>query len=95
MSMKEEYEKKMQAQLDEWVAEMEKLKAKAEQAEADARISYNEQIEKLKQHQQEAQEQLDQFRKASEDAWEDMRTGMETAWTAFGEAMKTAASRFK
>ena len=34
MSMKEAYEQKLQAQLDEWSAEIDKLKAKADGAEA-------------------------------------------------------------
>jgi hypothetical protein len=36
MSMKEAYEQKLQAQLDEWGAEIDKLKAKSDNAEADA-----------------------------------------------------------
>lgn len=73
MSMKKAYEEKLQAQLDEWNAEIEKLKAKADKAEADAKIEYYEQIEKLREQQQEAQAKLNELRRAGEDAWEDLK----------------------
>ena len=48
MGMKEAYEKKLQAQLDEWGAEIDKLKAKADKAEADAQLDYYKEIEELR-----------------------------------------------
>jgi hypothetical protein len=48
MNRKEAYQKKLQAQLDEWSAEIDKLKAKADNAEADAQIEYYKQIEALR-----------------------------------------------
>jgi hypothetical protein len=49
MSIKEAYAKKVQTQLDEWNAEIDKLKAKAANAEADAdvQIEYHKKIEEL------------------------------------------------
>lgn len=95
MSTKKAYEEKLQAQLDEWNAEIEKLKAKADKAEADARIEYYEQIEKLREQQREAQSRLDEFRRAGEDAWEDLKAGIENARDSLGKAVKTAAARFE
>jgi len=48
MSMKQAYVEKVQARLNEWDAEIEKLKARAEEAEADAKITYYQQIEALR-----------------------------------------------
>ena len=45
MSIKKAYEKKFEAQLNEWKTEIDKLKAKVEKAEADAQITYHKQIE--------------------------------------------------
>ena len=45
MSDKKLYQQKMQAQLDEWRAEIEKLKAKASRASADAQMKMNKQIQ--------------------------------------------------
>ncbi len=47
MSDKELEKQKMQAQLDEWRAEVDKLEAQARGASADAQIELNEQIEAL------------------------------------------------
>ena len=47
MSDKEVYLQKMRAQLDEWKADVDKLKAKASMASADARLERNRQIEVL------------------------------------------------
>ena len=47
MSMKEAYEQKQQAQLNEWDAQIKKLKAKADMAEADAQFEYYKQIKEL------------------------------------------------
>ena len=95
MSMKEAYQQKIEAQLDEWTAEIDKMKAKAAKAEADARLEYNDRIEELRLKQLVAQEKLQEFREAGEDAWEDLKAGLELAWDSLGEAVKSARSRFK
>lgn len=95
MTLKEAYEKKLQASLHEWNAEIDKLKAKADKAEADIQIEYYKQIEDLRSKQQEAYEKLNELKKAGEDAWEDLKAGVELAWDSLGEAVKSAASRFK
>jgi hypothetical protein len=48
MGMKEAYQKKLQAQLDEWNAEIEQLKAKADKAEAESQLEYYKKIEELR-----------------------------------------------
>lgn len=68
MSIKEAYEKKLQAQLDEWNAEIDKLKAKADKTEADTRLEYYKQIQGLRAQQQAAQTKLSELRQSSEDA---------------------------
>ena len=44
MSLKEEYQRKLGAKIDEWSAELEVLKAKANSAQADARIKYQQEL---------------------------------------------------
>ena len=94
MSMKQAYVQKLQAQMNDWNAEISKLKAKAEGAEADAQLEYYKQIEELREQQQDAQAKLNELREAGEDAWEDLKAGIDNAWSSLGEAVKTAASRF-
>ena len=94
MSMKQAYVQKLQAQMNDWNAEISKLKAKAEGAEADAQLEYYKQIEELREQQQDAQAKLNELREAGEDAWEDLKAGIDNAWSSPAEAVKTAASRF-
>jgi SMC interacting uncharacterized protein involved in chromosome segregation len=48
MHDRDAYVQKMKAKLDEWNAELEKLSAKADVAEANAKLKYNEQIKMLR-----------------------------------------------
>lgn len=95
MSLKEAYEKKLQAQLDMWNAEIDKLKAKAVNAEADVQIEYHKKIGELHSLQKSAEGKLAELRAASDNAWEEMKFGVENAWDALGSALKSASSRFK
>lgn len=95
MSTKEAYQKKIQAQLDEWSAEINKLKAKADKAEADAQLEYYKVIEELRFKQEAANSKFEELKETSGDAWEDIKAGMDSAWDSLGDALKSAASRFK
>jgi DNA repair exonuclease SbcCD ATPase subunit len=95
MSMKKVYEQKLQAQLDEWSAEIDKLKAKADSAKADRKIEYYEEIEKLRTMQETASNKLNEVKNASDDAWEDLKAGIESAGDSLGSALKSATSKFK
>jgi len=95
MGMRDDYIKKLQARLDEWNAEIDKLQAKLKSAEADAQAEYREQIEKLEQERSRAQERLKELQQASEDTWQDLKAGAENAWDSMDQAIKSAMSRFK
>lgn len=95
MSNKEAYQKKLQAQLREWSAEIDKLKAHADKAGADAQLGYYKQIEELRSMQTAASSKLAEIKAASDDSWEDLKAGMDSAWSTIGDALKSARSRFK
>jgi uncharacterized coiled-coil DUF342 family protein len=95
MSMKEAYEKKVAAQLDEWKSEIDKMKAKADKADAEAKLEYYKQIDGLRSKQKAAQEKLTELKNAGHEAWEDLKSGVDLAKDSVGEALKSAASRFK
>jgi hypothetical protein len=48
MATKEAYQKKLEAQLKEWDAKLDQLSAKAQKATAEARITYENELESLK-----------------------------------------------
>ncbi|MDF1584473.1 MAG: hypothetical protein RQ733_13375 [Methyloprofundus sp.] len=95
MSVKQAYEKKMQAQLDEWSAEIKKLKAKAEYAEADVEIKYHKQIEELQAMQKAASEKLTNLKDAGDDAWEELKVGIENSCDSLGSTLKSVSSKFR
>ena len=95
MSKKEAYEKKLKSQLDEWSAEIDKLKAKADSAEADAQLKYHEEIEALRTMQENAKNKLNELKEAGDSAWEDLSAGIGSAWSSMSDAIKSATSRFK
>ena len=95
MDEKQLYEQKRQAQLDEWQAEIDKFKAKASGASADAQLRLNEQIKVLEGKIVEGKAKLAQIAAASDDAWESLKEGGESAWAALKSAFSDAASKFK
>ncbi|MEX0694561.1 MAG: coiled coil domain-containing protein [Rhodospirillales bacterium] len=94
MSKKQAYEQKFQAQFDEWSAEIDKLKARAERADADAQITYHEEVDKLRARQDEMNQKLKELKDTGDDAWGDIVAGVESAQSALGNALRSARSRF-
>ena len=94
MTAKAAYVRKMEAQLESWEADISELRAKAEQAGAELRVEYNEQLEALQQNQRAAREKLDEVEQASDEAWEDLRAGAEATWEDLKTAVERAVSRF-
>jgi len=92
MGKKTEYEKKLQIQLDEFSAEIDRLKARADKAEEPW---HRQQVEMVQEKHRQAKEKLAELGDAGDDAWEDMKEGITTAWNAVGNAVKSAAKRFE
>ncbi|MGA7800407.1 MAG: coiled coil domain-containing protein [Gammaproteobacteria bacterium] len=95
MDTKEAYEQKLESQLNEWKAEITKLKAKADRSEADVRLEYQKQIGDLRAKQETAQAKLDELKRAGEGGWKDLKAGTDRAWETLHNAIKSAVSRFK
>jgi predicted ATP-binding protein involved in virulence len=98
VAMKEErkaYEEKLDAQLDEWTAQIALLKARAAKAKAEAKIEYYKTIDALQHRQDEARTKLHELKTAGDEAWEDLKTGAEKAWDEVKSAFHDAISKFK
>lgn len=95
MSMKDAYEKKLQAQLDEWSADIDKLKAKADATEANIQLEYYKKIEELRSMQTTAANKLTELKDSGDDAWESLKAGIDSAWDSLRNSLKSATSRFK
>ena len=95
MENREEYQGKMEAQFGEWGAEIDKLKARADKAAADARQGYYDEIEALRAKQASIQAKLQELKTSSDDAWGDLKEGLDHSWNQVKDSFNKAAARFK
>jgi uncharacterized protein YoxC len=95
MNTKELYKQKLQAQLDEWKADVAKLKAKTAGEAADAQLLMQKQFSALEDHIEETQAKIAELADASEEAWESVKTGVESAWSSLKTAVSDAVAKFK
>lgn len=95
MNDKELYKQKFQAQLDEWKAEINKLKAKSMSAKADAQMEMNSLIADIEAKIKTANEKLNELSEAGEGAWESVKGGVESAWSSLKKSVHDAVARFK
>ena len=86
---------KLDAQLKQWNADIEKLEARAREAKAEARIKYEQQLRDLRTKKADAQTRLDEVKQAGDDARKTLRKGAENAFEEMKSAFATAASKLK
>lgn len=89
------YVQKLKAKLDEWNSEIDVLAAKADKAEADAKISYQNRLEDLRTKRAEVEEKIAELQQASEGAWEDLKQGLENSWDILKTSFTRAKSEFE
>jgi uncharacterized coiled-coil DUF342 family protein len=95
MENREEYQGKMEAQLSEWGAEIDKLKDRADRAAADTRQGCYDQIEALHAKQASIQAKLQELKTSGDDAWGDLKEGLDSSWNEVRDSFNKAAARFK
>ena len=95
MDSKEAYREKLEAQMREWSAKIDLLKAKADQAEAEAKIEYSKAIEDLRRRKEALQTKFRELQNASDAAWKDIKAGTERAAADLRDALQSALSQFK
>ena len=95
MDEKKVYQEKIEAQLKEASAKIAELAAKADKAQADAKLQYQEQINSLRTMRDELNRKLMRLNDSGEAAWEDVKKGLEDAWSDLKRAIDNAVSQFK
>ena len=95
MNDKELYRQKYHAQLDEWKADVAKLRARAAGAKADAQIEMNKHVGELEHRMHEAGARLSELAAAGEDKWDAARKNVESTWAALKAGIDAAAAKFK
>ena len=95
MNEKELYRQKKQAQLDEWKAELAKIRAKAKGASADRKLELKRKTDAIESKIKKGESMLSEIAGASEEAWGSIKEGVESAWESLRSAFSDAASKFK
>jgi N-acetyl-beta-hexosaminidase len=88
---RDEYVRKLKAQIDQWNAQM----AKWAQASEEVKNKYLQQLDEAKVRRDEAIEEMKRLQGASADAWMQMMKGAETAFTAMQSAFERASKGFQ
>lgn len=87
------YAKKLQARLDQWKAELDKLEATARESEADTKIELERNVDDVKRRWEAARAKALELKKTSGDAWNELRTGTEEAFDSLKDAVERAKSK--
>lgn len=95
MKDKDAYIQKLHARLDEWKADIERLRARSGKIETESRLEYEKHIKNLTNKHREAEQSVSKVREAGDDVREDLKSSLQSAWDALEEAIKSARSRFK
>ncbi len=77
---KETYQKRFQDQLDEWRADIDRLRERAKSASAETKLKYDEQIDKLEIKLEEGRARLNDLKESGADVWDSVKDGAESIW---------------
>ena len=89
------YMDKVNARIKVIGAKLEELKAKADQVDAETKIKYNQQIEKLAHKKQEVQTKLNEIKVSGKGAWSSLKIGLDAAISDLKTGVEKAISDFK
>jgi predicted ATP-binding protein involved in virulence len=89
MSIKETYEKKMQAQLDEWKTRLETFREKAEQEEVNLELEYYTLIEEIKLELEHAHKKLQLLKQSRDEKWDELKKDVEITWDSLEDLIKS------
>ena len=92
MSLRETYEKKMQAQLNELKAEIGELKEKADQTKTNLQLEYYTLLDELNVKLETANQRFHMLKQASEENWEEFKSEFELVWDSLRELIKSVTS---
>lgn len=95
MDAKELYRQKLHAQLLEWQADAQKLRALSEKASADAQTVMRVHIAELDAKIDAASTKLLELADMSEGAWETTRASFESAWETLSAAVRDATAKLR
>ncbi len=92
---KKAYLEKLQGKLQEWKANLDKLKAKATQAQADVKIELGKRLSEAESQYQDLERQMHGMDQAEESTWNQVKGGAQSAWDKLDGTFKSLADKFK
>ncbi len=95
MDLRDDYQRKVQAQLNQWSAEINLLKAKAQNAEADVKINYQKKLEELKSKKDVVVRRFKKLRASGIEVFEELKESVDKACTELKQGVNLAFSHFK
>lgn len=95
MDKREAYRDLAKAQIKEWEAKIDLLKARGEKATAGAKIDMINAVEKLQAEKNALQKRIAEMMDAGGDAWEKLKDGMEKAMDEMKKSIDKTMEKFK
>jgi len=95
MDKKEEYRKKLEAQLKEWKAKIDDLEARGAKITSEAKTELMREIKELRQKKVNVKEKWNELQKVGTDSWDSMKEGVEKAVAELKGALDRVIARFK
>jgi len=95
MGLKEAYQEKLEAQLKEWSAKLNELKAKADKATAGAKVKMYQEIDDLKAKKEVAQQKLDEIKAAGAEKWESLKAASEKTMEDLKSKWASVKAKFR
>ncbi|MCE7915227.1 MAG: coiled coil domain-containing protein [Nitrosomonas sp. PRO4] len=92
---KQAYQQKIAAQIAEWEAEIELLKAKSKNLAADAKLEFEQQLSELEKNKSQLSAYLSELADKADDAWEDVKDEAEKKWNKLSEAFECFITKLK
>jgi len=92
---KENYQHKIESQLDEWRADIDRLREKAKNATSEAKLKYQDNIDKLELKMDEGKSKLKALKESSGEAWDAVKEGADSIWDTMKATFAEVKERLK
>lgn len=95
MDTRDLYRQKFEAQLREWNAKVEEIKAHADKLNAQARLDMQPHVDTVRQKYEATKSKFQDMSSAADDTWEEMKRNAEQAWSDFKSEIEGAYDALK
>jgi len=92
---KENYQQKIESQLDEWRADIDRLREKARHATAETKLKYQDNIDRLELKLDEGKSKLKDLKESGGEAWESIKDGADSIWDTMKVTFAEVKEKFR